>query len=210
MVATIRAHLRAFKDVETSGSVSIGLRAIVNATETAGTLSRQLQAIGEMTPVFPDQVDVHELLNDVRRHVSDQVWLHVVPKAERSNIRTDRAGLRQGLTNLVLSFRHAMPEGSIVAIATRNVAVPPNPRTPADPDFPLIDFIVIEITNTGRGGSEELDWRSVRAVGDGADASGAILLSLIILHDIVRYAGGFIEVASTVAGATTVNVYLQL
>jgi hypothetical protein len=40
--------------------------------------------------------------------------------------------------------------------------------------------------------------------------SGAILLSLIILHDIVSYAGGFIEVASTAAGATMVNVYLQL
>jgi C4-dicarboxylate-specific signal transduction histidine kinase len=102
-----------------------------------------------------------------------------------------------------------MPEGSLVAIATRNVVVPPNPRTPADPPIPPIDFIVIEITNTGRGGSEELDWRlfepSVMA-----PTSGAILLSLVILHDIVSSAGGFIEVASTAAGATTVNVYLQL
>ena len=208
MVATIRTHLRSFKDVETSGSVSIGLRAIVNATETAGTLSQQLQAIGEMTPVFPDQVDVHELLNDVRRHVSDQVWLHVVPKAERSSIRTDRASLRQGLTNLVLSFRYTMPEGSLVAIATRNVVVPPNPRTPANPPIPR------STSSPSRSptpvAADPKSWIGACSSRRRWRRRGAILLSLVILHDIVSYAGGFIEVASTAAGATTVNVYLQL
>ncbi len=177
VVATIRTHLRSFKDVETSGSVSIGLRAIVNATETAGTLSQQLQAIGEMTPVFPDQVDVHELLNDVRRHVSDQVWLHVVPKAERSSIRTDRASLRQGLTNLVLSFRYAMPEGSLVAIATRNVvatAEPPHAR--GSPDSP--DRLHRHRDHQHRSRRiRRVGLAPVRAVGDGADVGRDLALA---------------------------------
>jgi two-component system cell cycle sensor histidine kinase/response regulator CckA len=127
-------------------------------------------------------------------------------KAERTAIRTDRASLREGLTNLVLSFRYAMPEGSIVAVATRDVSVPPGPDAPAQPS---VDYIVVEVTNTGRGASGELDWRLFEPSAI-APASGAILLALVILHDIVNYTGGFIEVASTASGATTVNLYLPL
>jgi PAS domain S-box-containing protein len=203
IVATIRVHLRTLEESDVSRAVPFAVRAIMRTTETAATLARQLRGFGEVTPIFPHSVDVHQLLSELHRELGDRLWLEVQLKAQRPIVRTDRASLRQGLTDLLWGFRHAMPDRSVVAIATYSVSVPPSPD--AQTDF-SIDYLVITVTNTGRNPAEEhgLHLFEASAV---TPASGSILLALLVLHDVVSDAGGFIEVASTKAGATAVHIY---
>jgi hypothetical protein len=84
----------------------------------------------------------------------------------------------------------------------QNVVVRRTPRTPAGPPIPRSTSSSSDPAPVAADPS----WiGACSAVGDAPRRAS----SLVILHDIVSYAGRFIEVASTAAGATTVNVYLN-
>jgi PAS domain S-box-containing protein len=207
VVATIRSHLHTLRDPATK-PVPFGLRAILKATEIAGAMAQQLRAFGELTPVLPDRIEIRGLLSEIRRSISDQMWLEVSLEADRTIVRAARESLQQGLTHLILGFRHAMPEESVVTITTQNFSLPQD-FAPLPAGDPIVDYIVIEVTNTGRRTPRDVDGLLFEpsAVMPG---SGPILMALVMLNDVVTSSGGFIEVVSGATAGPSVHIYIPV
>ena len=181
------------------------VRAIQKAIADGTALVSQLRVFAHTAPLFTEHVEVNALLRDVRRLLADQLWLSVTASADRSEVLIDRNGLREALADLLLCFGQAMPPNSVIALATTNIAtIAPNRPIGPQP----IEYVVIEISNTV-GAAPEQEARLFEA-SIGKPASGPIMLALVILHDVVTYAGGFVEISSNEHAATTVRVFLPL
>src|SRR5215207_3551667 len=92
---------------------------------------------------------MHALLKDLRRAIGGDLWLDVLYAASNVLVRTNRELLRQALVDLVRGFAHAMPDGSVVSIISRNVSISRQPiwRGRAAP----LEYLVVEVSNTARG-----------------------------------------------------------
>ena len=183
------------------------VRAIQKAIAEATALVNQLRVFAHTAPVFTERVEVNALVRDIRRLLSDQVWLSVSTSAVRSDILIDRNGFREALTDLVLCFGNALPPDNVVAIATANTSS-------AAPNRPIgsqqSEYLVIEVQNAASGNSPSGQEGQLFEAHGGKPASGPIMLALVILHDVVVYAGGFLEVTSNEHAAATVRVFLPV
>jgi hypothetical protein len=103
-----------------------------------------------------------------------------------------------------------MPPNSAVSIETSNLPVISNRQFGSH----AVEYLMVEVQNTANRASEtELDEDEEAHLFDGSGvkpAAGPIMLALVILHDIVSYAGGFVEIAANDRLATTVRVFLPL
>ncbi|TGD93871.1 response regulator [Methylobacterium nonmethylotrophicum] len=123
--------------------------------------------------------------------------------------KVDPDQLELAILNLCINGRDAMPEGGVVALATRNETV----RASADPNLqdPNLkpgDYAVIAITDTGTGIPPEILSRvfepffTTKGVGQGTG------LGLAMVFGLVQQSGGTIRIDSTVGRGTTVRLYL--
>jgi len=206
-LATIRRQLVSVIHDRFEEPSRFAVRAIERAISDATALVSQLRVFAHTSPVFTERVDVNMLVRDLRRLLTDPMWLSVSTAASRSEVVVDRNGLREALTDLALGFGNAMPPNSVVSIETSNL-----PATTFNRQFGshAADYLLIEVQNTADRASD----REVEShVFDGSGvkpAAGPIMLTLVVLHDLVTYAGGFIEIAASERLATTVRIFLPL
>jgi PAS domain S-box-containing protein len=204
VMATIRSQL---DHLPTSEAPPFFLRVVRRAAETGAALAQQLKAFADMPPAFREQVDVHALVNEIRRSIGDDVWLDIRLDAASAVVRTDRELLRQALRDLALGFMRAMPEGSVVSVKTKNRSISRDVawRSRRVP----VEYLVIELSNTARG-------VPVEAPCDLFDPmvtppmSAAIVLALVSLDDVASQAGGYVEISTNGGGATLVGIYLPV
>ena len=205
-LATIRVQLVSVLNDCVTEPPRFAVRAIQKAIAEATSLVNQLRVFAHTAPVFAERVEVNALLRDLRRLLSDEVWVSLTASAHRSVVLIDRNGFREAFTDLVLCFGHAMPPNSVVAIGTTNT-VSPAPNRPIG--LQQSEYLVIEVQNVGSASSPS-DQERLFEAHVGKPASGPILLALVILHDVVTYAGGFLEVTSNDHAATIVRVFLPV
>jgi PAS domain S-box-containing protein len=182
------------------------VRAIQKAITDATALVSQLRVFAHTAPVFAERVEVNALLRDIRRQLADQVWVSLTPSAMHTEVLIDRNGFREALMDLVLCFGTAMPANSVIAISSTNTASSSTGR-PIGPQ--PVEYIVVEVQNTARC-SEPGQEAGLFEPPGGKPASGPVMLALVILHDVVTYAGGLLEVTSNEHAATTVRVFLPV
>jgi PAS domain S-box-containing protein len=205
-LASIRLQLVSVIHDRVEEPSRFAVRAIQKAIADATALVSQLRVFAHTAPVFSERVEVNGLLRDIRRLLTDHVWLSVSTDATRGEVLIDRNALREALTDLVLCFGNAMPPNSVIAIASSNLSAAASNRPfAAHP----VEYVVIEVQNTANRSAEDAEPRLFEASG-AKPASGPIMLALVILHDVVSYAGGFVEIASNDRQATSVRVFLPV
>jgi PAS domain S-box-containing protein len=212
LFSTMRMHVTTLLDSsDPNQPVPLALRAIKKAVETSTSLTRQLLAFGSPEHIMSEAMDVHVLLAEVeigiRKLVGQTPWLKMTPEATRTLVRAERESLQQVMTNLVMNLRDAMPAGSVVTIDTHNITVPAD-DTPEGAVTPPVEFVVVEVSNTGPG--RQFFEPQLFEPAFIASASGVIMLGLVILHDIVAAAGGFVEVAADSGVGTTFRLFLPV
>ena len=202
VMATIRSQVA---HLPTSDAPPFFLRVITKAAETGAALAQQLKAFADMPSSSHEEVDVHAVVKDLRRAIGGELWVDVLFAASSVLVRTSRELLRQALVDLVRGFAHAMPEGSVVSIKTRNLSISRQPvwKGRSAP----VEYLVVEVSNTARGvplctPRELFEPHAAQPV------SAAIMLALIALDDVSSDSGGYVEVSTNSAGATVVAVYL--
>jgi two-component system cell cycle sensor histidine kinase/response regulator CckA len=212
LVSTMRMHLTTLlNSSDPSQPVPLALRAIKKAVETSTSLTRQLLAFGSTEHIVSEAMDVHVLLAEIevgiRMLVGPTPWLKITPEASRTLVRAERESLQQVTMNLVMNLRDAMPAGSVVTIDTHNIAVPVD-DTAEGATTPPVEFVVVEVSNTGPG-RQFFDPQLFEPAFI-TSASGVIMLGLVILHDIVAAAGGFVEVGADSGAETTFRLFLPV
>jgi len=203
VVTTILAHFPGLFDLTAGRPASLNLRAILRATERAASLTGQLRAFSDTTAPPIEQVDVHALLNDVRRLTTGDAWLKLSLDAKRTKVQTDRVGLVLGLKDLILSLHHALPEDTAVVVRTSSA-----PDASGSSVADGTEYVIIEITNDAQDASPERAPSIDRS--HLWPPSAGVMLAVVTLDDIVSQSRGGVDVGTADNRATTVRIFLPV
>ena len=182
------------------------------ATDRATELTSQLLSFARSSQIDEPACDVNEVIGHFRpildRMVGRDVHVSYALDAAPASIPVGSSALDQVLINLVVNARDAMPAGGELTVTTTNEW---RPRvTDRTASMPLVEYVVIRITDTGIGMNDDVKGRifepffTTKAPGRGTG------IGLQTVHDIVTQAGGRIDVISAPGAGTTFRVLLPV
>jgi two-component system cell cycle sensor histidine kinase/response regulator CckA len=173
---------------------------IVEASEKAAGLTRQLLAFGRRQVMQPQHVDLNELVNSltkmVRRVLGEDIDLQLQLSAKPLAIHADPGLIDQVLMNLVLNARDAMPAGGVLRVSTASRASATG------------DQAVVRVADTGSGIAADCLPRIFDPFYTTKDAGKGTGLGLATAFGIVAQHGGRIDVTSRVGSGTAFEVVL--
>jgi signal transduction histidine kinase len=184
------------------------LKTVVEAGERAAQLSEHLLSYGRRQMLFPQQVELGELIQGLKERLAEVAGNRVrllFPESGPIRISTDPRHLANALEHLVANSAEAMPDGGTVVIrrGLRTFAAGEEPKgIPLKPG----EYAFIDVADTGCGMPAEAadhvfePFASTRLFGRG--------LGLPSVYGFVRQCGGYIEIGSTPGAGTTVTLYL--
>jgi PAS domain S-box-containing protein len=182
------------------------------ATDRATELTSQLLSFARASQIDEPVCDANEVVRDFRpildRMVGRDINVSYALDAAPSRVGVARSALDQVLINLVVNARDAMPAGGQLTVTTSNEWRPRHGD--ATSGLPLVEFVVLRITDTGVGMPADVKSRifepffTTKAPGRGTG------IGLQTVHGIVSQAGGRIDVISAPGAGTTFRVLLPV
>ncbi len=179
---------------------------IQKAADRAALLTRQLLAFSRRQVLQPTAVDVNRVVTDLlpmfRSLLGETIDLTVLSRDAPTLVRADQGQLEQVIINLVVNARDAMTQGGRLIVRTSAIDVD------AHPDLPSGPYVLLAVTDTGHGMTEEVRARvfdpffTTKEVGKGTG------LGLSMAYGIVGQHGGTMTVVSQEGQGSTFTVYL--
>ncbi|MGC4065911.1 MAG: PAS domain S-box protein [Polyangiaceae bacterium] len=212
LLTVISGNLELAKEgVDPLSSLGQTLREVTRAAESAANLTRQLLAFSRRQVLEPKNVDLRDLVENLRkmlsRLVGEDVILDVEHEAAVNTVKINPSQFEQVLVNLVVNARDAMPGGGRLSISTRNVTLDAADCRNHDGLQPGA-YVLLSVRDTGVGMSADVKLRlfepffTTKARGRGTG------LGLAMIFGAVKQARGAIEVESELGRGTTVKIYL--
>jgi PAS domain S-box-containing protein len=180
------------------------------AAERAARLTRQLLAVSRKQTLQPRVLDLNACVTEIekmlRRLLGDDVELSVIPGTRSACVRADPSQLEQVLMNLAVNARDAMPGGGQLFIRTSSITI--TSALEAGPDVPPGNHVVLRVTDTGTGMSDETRARIFEPFFTTKDPGKGTGLGLATCYGIVKQSGGRILCDSATNRGTTFSIYL--
>ncbi len=177
----------------------------------AANLVRQLLAFSRQQTLQPRVLNITDILYELRhlieRLIGEHIGLNVVHGRDLGLVKVDQGQFEQVVINLAVNARDAMPGGGTLTIRTANVHQERQLRRGHD-SMPAGDYVLIEMTDTGVGISQENLARifdpffSTKQVGSGTG------LGLSTVYGIVKQTGGFVFASSAPGQGAVFQIYL--
>lgn len=182
---------------------------IAATAHTAAAVARQLVSLARPSRPRPGPLDVNVALRDLERTLrgltGERVRLEFLPATAVPLVCADPGQFNQVVLNLVVNARDAVGGGGRITIRTAVVrAGPERPGWPAD--LPPGEFVALTVNDTGRGMTPDVLARIFDPFFTTKGEQG-IGLGLAVVRDVVRSAGGHVEVESQPGWGTSVRVY---
>jgi CheY-like chemotaxis protein len=172
---------------------------------------RRLLAFARRQPLQPQLVRANELVSGIvkllRRMLGERVRIELSLAADLWTVTVDPAQLEAAITNLATNARDAMPNGGLLAIATRNVSLD-EAYVAAQPDLRAGDFVVIEVADSGTGMAADIvsqifePFFSTKEEGKGSG------LGLSMVFGFIKQSGGHVTVYSEPGHGSSFKIYL--
>jgi len=188
-----------------------------NATEInqaagrAATLTRQLLAYGRKQILRPESLDLNHVLASMEgmlHHLmGNDVDLRIVPAVGLPAVKADAGQIEQVIMNMAMNAADAMPHGGKLMLETATATLDEQ-YVSRFPELKVGDYVMLAITDTGAGMSEEVKARvfepffTTKGVGQGTG------LGLATCYGILKQSGGHIAVYSEMARGATFKIYL--
>jgi signal transduction histidine kinase len=180
---------------------------VLDASQRAAGLTRQLLAFSRDEPYRPVVVDPNEAIQRVHRMLSRIIEAHIdfglVFGSDVASVLIDPLQFDQIILNLVMNARDAMPSGGTLRIVT-SMEQPPNPADDG------AAYVCIRVTDTGHGMDAATrahifePFFTSKPPGLGTGLGLAIVFGVVSRHD------GQLDVESTVGAGSTFAVYLPV
>jgi PAS domain S-box-containing protein len=184
---------------------------ILEASERAARLVRQLLAFGRRQVLEPRVVDLNAVIADVeklvRRLVGDTVEVEIVPGGDLGRVRVDPTQIDQVLLNLAANARDAMPRGGRLTIETSN-AIPGEAERRAHAGGQPGSFVRLRVSDTGVGMDEATRSRIFEPFFTTKDVGRGSGLGLATVYGIVEQSGGQIRVESAPGRGSSFEILL--
>jgi CheY-like chemotaxis protein len=134
------------------------------------------------------------------------VELSVIPSPKSACVKADPSQLEQVLMNLAVNARDAMPGGGQLFVRIANVTV--SGIVDGAPDLPAGAYVVLRVTDTGCGMSEEVQAQVFEPFFTTKEPGKGTGLGLATCYGIVKQSGGRIVCESVPNRGTTFSIYL--
>jgi len=176
-------------------------------------LTGQLLAFGRRQPLNPKPADAGQLVSNfadlLRRTLGESIELRIVVTGSAHLAVVDAPQLQNALLNLAINSRDAMPRAGRLTIEISNV------RLDADyaqmyPEIRTGRFVLIAVTDTGSGMSEEVRQRAFEPFFTTKPTGVGTGLGLSMVYGFVRQSGGNIQLYSELGRGTSVRIFLPL
>ena len=194
------------------GSETAWLTEVVDASEKAADLTRQLLAFGRRQHLERRLLEPNRLVRDhvrfLRRLIGEHIELRLRFGKDLDHVLADRTQLEQVLMNLCVNARDAMPDGGHITITTASCREIPVPGPGDTARRATESYVKITVSDSGSGiPAKNIDrvcepFFSTKAPGRGTG------LGLSTVHGIVHQHAGFMEIESFVGEGTSISVYL--
>jgi PAS domain S-box-containing protein len=186
---------------------------IRRASERSRQLTSQLLAFSRKQVLHPEVLDLRQVLaelsNPLGRILSERVDLVVNIPSKLDPAKLDRGQLEQGLMNLVINARDAMPEGGRLTLEADNVNLTRR-YTSLHPDVEPGDYVVVTVSDTGVGMDEETLRHAFDPFFTTKDVGKGTGLGLAMVYGFVQQSGGTISVYSELGKGTTFRLYFPV
>ncbi len=184
-----------------------------DAAADGAKLTSQLLAFGRRQPLNPKPTDLTLLISNfselLRRSVGESIELNVRLTGSRHLCVVDASQLQNALLNLAINARDAMPRGGQLTIEVSQA------RLDADyaqmyPEVRTGRFVLIAVTDTGSGMSEEVRQRAFEPFFTTKPTGLGTGLGLSMVYGFVRQSGGTIQIYSELERGTSIRIFLPL
>ena len=187
------------------------LSEVMEASEGAARLTRQLLTVGQQQVTRPERLDPNQVISDTQRVLlrllGKQIDLHTSLGKEVEGVLIDASQLEQIIVNLCVNARDSMPGGGGLEIRTDMTAATPE-DVRAYPDAPAGPFVRISVLDTGTGMPREVLAHVFEPFFTTKQAGQGTGLGLATVHGIVVQNNGFIRLLSELGQGTRVEICL--
>ena len=201
-------------DSSVKGRLASQIKEIRASADRAAALTNQLLAFSRRQALEPTVFEINGFISNLERSllrllgddISIECQLQQLKKG--AHVKVDAGQLTQISLNLAVNARDAMPQGGRLTIATSSLTITSTAEASSSaPDLPPGEYVVIAVTDTGPGMSEEIKAHLFEPFFTTKEAhrSG---LGLATSYGIVRQSGGQICVESEPGQGTTFRIFL--
>jgi PAS domain S-box-containing protein len=189
------------------------LKEAQDAAQDGAKLTAQLLAFGRRQPLNPAPTDVAPLILNfselLRRTLGESIELHIRVTGSGNRCVVDAPQLQNALLNLAINARDAMPRGGNLTIEISRT------RLDADyaqmyPDIRTGRYVLIAVTDTGSGMSEEVRQRAFEPFFTTKPTGAGTGLGLSMVYGFVKQLGGNIQIYSELERGTSIRIFLPL
>ncbi len=186
---------------------------VLNASDRAAALTRQLLAFGRQQVMQTRTVNLNAVVTDTLqllcRTIGEDIEVVTHFDPELGNTRLDPDQVAQVIMNLAINSRDAMPHGGTLEIDTRNVDLDAGYARNHGPVQPG-KYVMLAVTDSGTGIDHAIlphifdPFFTTKEVGKGTG------LGLSIVYGIVKQSGGYVWVYSEPGHGTTFKLYFPV
>ena len=209
LLATIIPNLELAQLNIKDDSVLKYLENAMRAAERAAQLTNQLLAFSRRHEISKEPVDVNEVVSQacemLPRTLGPTIAIETALDADAWWAMTEPGQLELAILNLAINARDAMLQGGTLAILTKNI-VRRNGRhfPPLDPG----DYVVISVSDTGTGMSEEVRRRAFEPFFTTKELHKGTGLGLSMVYGLAQQSGGTVTIDSELGNGTSIRIYL--
>jgi signal transduction histidine kinase len=207
LLQAVLGNLEMARREAVSDNIRRYLETATRAAQRGATLVAQLLAFARKQRLIPVSVDLNAVIETttdlLARTIGALVEIETQLEEELWPALVDPTQIELVLVNLCINGRDAMLHGGRLTLSTANVL-----STQSPPGVAPGDYVMIAVTDTGTGMSEEVlakafdPFFTTKEVGKGSG------LGLSMVHGVAVQSGGAVTIESRVGTGTTVRVFL--
>jgi len=184
---------------------------ILQASERAAALTRQLLAYSRQQVLSPQLQDLTAVVDDMggllRRIIGEHIRLSIAHAQHEVFVNVDRIQIEQVLLNLAINARDALPRGGSLAIETEPLELDAA-AAHGHEHVQAGAFVRLRVRDDGVGMDELTRQRAFDPFFTTKEQGKGTGLGLSTVYGIVRQSGGLLTLDSAPGTGTTASVYL--
>ncbi|HXN46929.1 MAG TPA: response regulator [Bryobacteraceae bacterium] len=188
------------------------LDAILEASDRASTLTRQLLTFSRRQMVEPRVLDLNRNISRIsrmlRRVIREDIELVTLLKADPARVKADPAQIEQVLMNIAVNAKDAMPKGGKLTVETAFVEIAEEAE--ALDGLKPGQYVALSMTDTGTGMDAETQSHLFEPFFTTKSKGKGTGLGLSTVYGIVKQNGGEIVISSELGRGTAVRMYFPL